>query len=208
MNGGARAALTAVCLVALASPALAQAAKTASPAPPASAPAAGSAANIDLAYGAYERGFYLTAFNLATQRAAQNDAAAMTLLGELYAQGLGVGHDDKKAADWYRLGAEHGDPNAMFSLAMFNMAGRGGLNDHTTAVKLLEQAAKLGQPLAKTVKAGKVGQPLDQLLTLTLEQSSGEDAEAGAQKNGSLLGKLGNFKSLVVKKPKEASATA
>lgn len=74
--------------------------------------------------------------------------------------------------------------------------------------KAASQAAKLGQPLAKTVKAGKVGQPLDQLLTLTLEQSSGEDAEAGAQKNGSLLGKLGNFKSLVVKKPKEASATA
>ena len=74
--------------------------------------------------------------------------------------------------------------------------------------KAASQAAKLGQPLAKTVKAGKVGQPLDQLLTLTLEQSSGEDAEAGAQKNGSLLGKLGNFSSLVVKKPKEASATA
>lgn len=74
--------------------------------------------------------------------------------------------------------------------------------------KAASQAAKLGQPLAKTVKAGKVGQPLDQLLTLTLEQSSGEDAEAGAQKNGSLLGKLGNFKSLVAKKPKEASAAA
>ncbi|GAA4816858.1 hypothetical protein GCM10023232_11230 [Sphingosinicella ginsenosidimutans] len=74
--------------------------------------------------------------------------------------------------------------------------------------KAASQAAKLGQPLAKTVKAGKIAQPLDQLLTLALEQSSGEEAEAGAAKNGSLLGKLGNFKSLVAKKPKEASAAA
>ena len=54
--------------------------------------------NVDLAYGAFQRGFYLTAFNEATKRAQQNDPAAMTLLGELYAQGLGIGRDDSKAA--------------------------------------------------------------------------------------------------------------
>ena len=56
----------------------------------------------------------------------QNDPAAMTLLGELYAQGLGVGRDDAKAAQWYKLAAEHGDRDAMFALAMFNFEGRAG----------------------------------------------------------------------------------
>ncbi len=50
--------------------------------------------NVDVAYGAFQRGFYLTAFNEASKRAQQNDPAAMTLLGEIYAQGLGVGRDD------------------------------------------------------------------------------------------------------------------
>ena len=30
---------------------------------------------------------------------------AMTLLGELYAQGLGVGRDDGKAVQWYKMAA-------------------------------------------------------------------------------------------------------
>ena len=45
----------------------------------------------DPAYGAFQRGYYLTAFSLATQRVDEKkDVKAMTLLGELYANGLGV----------------------------------------------------------------------------------------------------------------------
>ena len=74
----------------------------------------------DLAYGAFQRGYYITAFAAATRRAEeQKDVKAMTLLGELYANGLGVQRDDKKAAEWYRLAAERGDREAMFALAMF-----------------------------------------------------------------------------------------
>src|SRR5262245_43986544 len=41
--------------------------------------------DIDLAFGAYQRGYFLTAFREATKRATENnDAKAMTLLGELY----------------------------------------------------------------------------------------------------------------------------
>ena len=47
----------------------------------------------------------------------------MTLLGELYANGLGVPQDDKKAAEWYKLAAARGDANAMFALAMFRHQG-------------------------------------------------------------------------------------
>jgi pilus assembly protein CpaE len=75
--------------------------------------------------------------------------------------------------------------------------------------KTAAQAAKLGQPLAKVTKSAKLSQPLNQLLALTVEQAAGESAdEPSAPSGSSLLGKLGNFRALVAKKPKEASATA
>ena len=44
--------------------------------------------DADLAYGAFQRGLYITAFSLATRRVEEkNDVKAMTLLGELYANG-------------------------------------------------------------------------------------------------------------------------
>jgi pilus assembly protein CpaE len=77
------------------------------------------------------------------------------------------------------------------------------------APKTAAQAAKPGQPLAKVSKTAKLSQPLNQLLALTVEQAGAEGAEeASPRSGGSLLGKLGNFRALVAKKPKEASATA
>ena len=76
--------------------------------------------------------------------------------------------------------------------------------------KAAMQAAKLGQPLAKSTKSSKLSQPLNQLMTLTLEQGAAEEeveAKPKSAAGGSLLGKL-NFKALVAKKPKEASAQA
>jgi hypothetical protein len=56
-------------------------------------------------------------------------------------------------------------------------------------------------------KSAKLSQPLNQLLTLTVEQGAAEsDDKAKPKAGGSLLGKLGSFKSLVGKKPKEAAA--
>ncbi len=83
--------------------------------------------NVDLVYGAYQRGFYKTSFDLATKRAQENgDPKAMTMLGELYANALGVKRDDAKAAEWYRRAADAGDREGMFELAMLRLAGRGG----------------------------------------------------------------------------------
>src|SRR5215475_9563979 len=98
-------------LIAVASPASAQSQKNApSPWPQAPSPNNGAAgadqSGVDIAYGAFQRGHYITAFNEATKRAQQNDPAAMTLLGELYAQGLGVPRDDAKATQWYKLAAD------------------------------------------------------------------------------------------------------
>ncbi len=111
-------------------------------------PASG-AEELDLAYGAFQRGYYITAFALATQRAAaKDDPKSMTLIGELYANGLGVPQDDKKAEEWYRLAAARGDANAMFALAMFRMEGRDGPRDRVKSAKWLADAAKLGHPIA------------------------------------------------------------
>ena len=71
--------------------------------------------NVDLVYGAYHRGYYKTAFDLATKRAATGDVKAMTMLGELYANALGVKRDYVKALDWYRRASDGGDREAMFA---------------------------------------------------------------------------------------------
>ncbi len=107
-------------------------------------PPPANGAKPDLAFGAYQRGYFLTALQYATDDAEKGNAPAMTLLGELYANGLGVPRDDTKAADWYKLAAARGDRNAMFALAMFALAGRGGPRDREQSAKWLAAAAKLG----------------------------------------------------------------
>jgi len=106
---------------------------------------AASGREPDLAFGAFQRGFYLTALSLATRRIDEKkDIKAMTLLGEIYGNGFGVARDDSKAAEWYRQAADRGDRKAMFALAMFRLSGRGGAVNREEATKLLANAAKLG----------------------------------------------------------------
>ena len=105
--------------------------------------------DVDMAYGAFQRGFYMTAFAIATRRASENtDVKAMTLLGELYANGLGIGRDDNKAAEWYRLAADRGDREAMFALGLFHLTGRTGKVNREQGAKLFAAAAKLGHVAA------------------------------------------------------------
>src|SRR5262249_58231534 len=95
------------------------------PAPQTAAPSPGR--DPDIAYGAYQRGYYLTAFQEATKRVNEKgDPKAMTLLAELYANGFGVPNNDDEAAKWYKLAADRGDREAMFALAMFRLGGGGG----------------------------------------------------------------------------------
>lgn len=106
--------------------------------------------NADAAYGAYQRGRYITAFREATKRIEANpkDAAAMTLLGELYNQGLGIKPDPRRAHEWYRLAALENDANAMASLGLMAMDGRGQPKDQKAGRAWLEGAARKGQPSA------------------------------------------------------------
>jgi TPR repeat protein len=123
----------------------------AEPAPglrPATNPAA--AENADLAYGAYQRGLFLTAFKEASARLERrpDDAAAMTLIGELHQQGLGLREDPARAAEWFRLAANLGDEHAMFSLGIMALSGRGVERSPDTARDWLEQAAGKGHAAA------------------------------------------------------------
>ena len=74
----------------------------------------------------------------------------------------------------------------------------------TTIILILASAV---QPLAKVTKSAKVLQPLGELLTRTVDQDADGNADEPAKGGGSLLGKF-NLKSLVAKKPKEASTQA
>ncbi|MCP8940160.1 SEL1-like repeat protein [Alsobacter sp. SYSU M60028] len=97
----------------------------------------------DLAYGAFQRGLYLTAFREASKRIETDpsDGAAMTLIGELYANGYGVRQDWTKAGEWYRLAAARGDAQGAFALAMLTLDGRGVAKDPAAGRRLLESAA-------------------------------------------------------------------
>jgi TPR repeat protein len=147
-------------LLLLAGPALAQQPAPQIPTLPLPVPMSGVAANItlptgpqvsylgpdveiDLAFGAFQRGYYITALREAMKRieTQRKDAVAMTLVGELYKDGLGVRRDLKEATRWYRLAAEHGDPQGAFSLALAYLRGRGVEESRPNAVSWLEKAA-------------------------------------------------------------------
>src|SRR5919109_2849070 len=97
----------------------------------------------DPAYAAYQRGHYLSAYALATQRIEEKkDPAAMTLVGELLANGLGVKHDEKRAAYWYKLAAEAGDREAIYALGLLHLEGRGVQRNLEEAARRFREAAE------------------------------------------------------------------
>jgi TPR repeat protein len=104
----------------------------------------------DLAYAAYQRGLFLTALSEASARIKRdpNDAAAMTLIGELHNQGLGLPQDPVKAAEWFRLAGARGDARALSALGLMALDGRGMDKNPDQGKAWLEQAAVKGEPAA------------------------------------------------------------
>ena len=72
--------------------------------------------------------------------------------------------------------------------------------------KAAAQAAKLGQPLAKTGANAKIGQPMNQLVAMTISAVDAADEVAAAPAPGTLLARLGHLKGLVAKAPKPEKA--
>ena len=106
-------------------------------------------AKPDLAFGAFQRGYYLSAFNYALPRAEKGDAAAQTLIGELYEKGLGIRRDPKEATSWYKLAAESGSSDAQFSYALKLLEGKYVARDEDTARDLMKRSADAGHAIAQ-----------------------------------------------------------
>ena len=102
----------------------------------------------DLAYGAFQRGLYLTAFDLALARAKVGDSKAQTLVGLIYEGDYGAKSDLNEAIAWYRRAAEAGDRDARFALGKMYLGGRGVPADASRAADYFEQAADRGQTQA------------------------------------------------------------
>jgi TPR repeat protein len=109
--------------------------------PPAGGPAP------DFAFGAYQRGYFITALREATKRVDANprDAAAMTLIGEIYRDGLAVRQDNVEASRWYKLASGLGDKEAAFQLGVMLIDGASGIpRDRAAAKAQFEKAAAQG----------------------------------------------------------------
>lgn len=103
----------------------------------------------DQAYGAFQRGLYKTAYNLALPRARNGDPAAQTLIAEILSRGMGIKRDDKAAADWYQRAAEQGVPEAQFQYALMLIDGKFAKKDMKEARALMEASAEAGNSLAQ-----------------------------------------------------------
>jgi TPR repeat protein len=103
----------------------------------------------DLAFGAYQRGNFLYALLEAEKRLDANpkDAAAMTLIGEIYHDGAAVIGDDREASRWYGLASNLGDPQAAYELGVLLVQGAKGVaKDPVAARAQFERAAAKNHP--------------------------------------------------------------
>lgn len=103
----------------------------------------------DSAFGAFQRGLYITALNIALPRAREGDAAAQTLVADIYARGLGVPQNPGEAAKWYEKAAAQGVAEAQFQFALILMDGKLVPADPARARSLMQAAADAGNRLAQ-----------------------------------------------------------
>jgi uncharacterized protein len=103
----------------------------------------------DEAFGAYQRGLYLTALNLALPRAEKGDPAAQVLAAEIYSRGLGVPVNPVEAARWYEKAADQGVTEAQFRYGAMLLSGKDIPRDKARAEKLMKAAAEAGNPMAQ-----------------------------------------------------------
>lgn len=106
-------------------------------------------APVDDAFGAYQRGLYKTAYNLALPQAEAGDGAAQVLLAEILARGLGVPVNMAESAKWYGKAADLGIPEAQFRYGAILLQGRYATKDPKKAKELMKAAADRGNAAAQ-----------------------------------------------------------
>jgi uncharacterized protein len=86
---------------------------------------------------------------------------AMTWMSQLDDNGLGAPENPESAADWDRRAASLGDPVGKFNYGLDQMRGRGVKKDVEAGRRLVDEAAAMGLPTAKRLKAA--GYDLDEV---------------------------------------------
>ena len=152
---------------------------------------------IDRAYGAYQRGFFLTAFAYALKPALAGDPVAQTLMGVLYEDGRATRRDYAAAADWFRLAAAQGDVGASYRLALLSLSGEAGEKDEEEAARLFRVAAEAGNEdaaynLAIMTLQGSGGLTRNSAEAARLLQQASDDGSADATYALALLYAAGN----------------
>ena len=105
-------------------------------------------------FEAYNRGDYATALRELRPEAEQGNAAAQTLLGNMYETGRGVPQDDRQAVFWYRKSAEQGFSTAQSRLGSMYVIGRGVPQDDRQAGFWYRKAAEQGDVQAQALLGG------------------------------------------------------
>lgn len=95
---------------------------------------------------AYRNGDYRAAWESFRRLAARDVASAETMLGVMYARGLGAPRNDAVAAAWFLRAASRGYAPAQLALAHAFANGRGVKVDKDRAVALARAAAAQNQP--------------------------------------------------------------
>lgn len=97
---------------------------------------------------------YSKAMRVFREAAAAGSAGAMTNIGVMYMEGIGVERNDERAVFWFKNAAEAGHPTSMKILGEYYLYGRGGLK-HDTAVgkEWLLAAAAAGDSEAESIYA-------------------------------------------------------
>ena len=106
-------------------------------------------AGLDEGIAAMQSNNYQAAFQEFQPLADQGVAEAQFLLGNMYADGLGVTEDPARALSLYRLAAEQGLAHAQLSLGDAYFLAIGVPEDFSEAVNWYRRAAEQGHPQAQ-----------------------------------------------------------
>lgn len=93
---------------------------------------------------AYQQGDYVTAFEKWNKAAFEGIADAQFNMALLYANGLGVEQDERKALGWYLRAAEQGHVEAQYNAGDMLFFGRGVFSSKQDARYWWEKAANQG----------------------------------------------------------------
>ncbi len=93
---------------------------------------------------AYKEGRYETAASIFEKLAEKGDHRAMSIIGSMYAAGLGISLDPKKAFVWLKEAAKHNRPDAEYRLGLMYDHGIGVKQNNRKAIRWYQKAVQHG----------------------------------------------------------------